>query len=147
MVLGEHALPVRSELAAPDTRNALPFSRVTWLIASATDEVGTSTMTSTPSTSYHCRAMLEPTSGLSERSRGLVRWAGETRRTWGPLGPWGKPWTRMRPAATEPAPPMSEYRLDMSDSTPILTTPPEICACAPDMSSLYSDIGGAGSVA
>src|SRR5216117_1992595 len=27
MVLGEQAFPVRSEVAAPDTRNALPFSR------------------------------------------------------------------------------------------------------------------------
>ena len=29
-----------------------------------TDDVGTSTITSTPSRSYHCRAMFEPTSGL-----------------------------------------------------------------------------------
>src|SRR5436305_11142671 len=64
MVLGEQALPVRSELAAPETRNALFFSRVTWLMASTTDEVGTSTITSTLSTSYHWRAMLAPISGL-----------------------------------------------------------------------------------
>jgi hypothetical protein len=30
------------------------FSRVIWLTASAADEVGTSTITSTPSSSYHC---------------------------------------------------------------------------------------------
>ena len=63
-VLGEQSLPVRSEVAAPVLMKALPFSRVTWLMAKATDEVGTSTMTSTPSVSYHLRAMLEPTSGL-----------------------------------------------------------------------------------
>ncbi len=33
-------------------------------------------------------------------------------------------------ATTEPAPARSVYRLDMSDSTPILTTLSEICACA-----------------
>jgi hypothetical protein len=38
--------------------------RVIWLIASATEEVGTSVITSTPSRSYHCRAMFDPTSGL-----------------------------------------------------------------------------------
>ena len=64
MVLGEHFGPVRSEVAAPDTRNTLFFSRVTSLTASATLDVGTSTITSTPSTSNHCRAILEPTSGL-----------------------------------------------------------------------------------
>jgi len=64
MVLGEQALPVRSAEAAPDTRNALPLSRVIWLTASATPELGTSTITSTLSTSYHWRAMLEPTSAL-----------------------------------------------------------------------------------
>ena len=33
-------------------------------------------------------------------------------------------------ATTEPAPAKSVYRLDMSDSTPILITPSETCACA-----------------
>src|SRR5512134_2955223 len=64
IVFGEHALPVRSELAAPETRNALPLSRVIWLTASATAEFGTSAITSTLSDSYHCRAMLAPTSAL-----------------------------------------------------------------------------------
>ena len=64
MVLGEHALPVRSEVAAPDTRKALPLSRVIWLTASATAEFGTSAMTSTLSVSYHCRAIFDPTSAL-----------------------------------------------------------------------------------
>src|SRR6266481_5553593 len=123
MVFGEHALPVRSEVAAPETRNALPFSRVIWLIASAIEEVGTSTMTSTLSTSYHWRAMLEPTSGL-------LRWSAETSSTFMPFV--GKSAIAMRAATTDPPPPMSEYRLDMSESTPILTTPSEICACAPD---------------
>src|SRR5687768_16990389 len=64
MVFGEHALPVRSELAAEETRKALPLSRVIWLTASATPEFGTSTITSTRSASYHCRAICEPTSAL-----------------------------------------------------------------------------------
>jgi hypothetical protein len=33
-------------------------------------------------------------------------------------------------ATIDPAPARSVYRLDMSDSTPILTTLSEICACA-----------------
>src|SRR6476661_4939058 len=63
-VLGEHALPVRSELPGPDARNTLPLSFVIWFTASATPEFGTSTITSTWSTSYHWRAMFEPTSAL-----------------------------------------------------------------------------------
>ena len=47
MVFGEHFGPVRSEVAGPEPRNTLFFSRVTSLTASATLEVGTSTMTST----------------------------------------------------------------------------------------------------
>src|SRR5512146_1484430 len=39
--------------------------------------------------------------------------------------------TAIRAASTEPAPARSVYRLDMSESTPILITLPEICACAP----------------
>src|SRR6267142_5471327 len=125
MVFGEHALPVRSEVAAPETRNALPFSRVIWLIASAIEEVGTSTMTSTLSTSYHWRAMLEPTSGL-------FRWSAESNSTFMPFFAAPKSSIAMRAATAEPPPPMSEYRLDMSDKTPILTTPSEICAWASD---------------
>src|SRR5690349_843838 len=64
MVLGEHLAPVRSELPGPEPMNALFFSFVTWLTASATPEFGTSTITSTPSASYHLRAIWEPTSGL-----------------------------------------------------------------------------------
>src|ERR671912_531074 len=63
-VFGEHALPVRSDEAAEDTRNAFFLSRVIWLTASATPEFGTSTITSTLSASYHCRAICEPTSAL-----------------------------------------------------------------------------------
>jgi hypothetical protein len=63
--LGEHALPVRSEVAAPDTRTTLFLSLVIALTASATDDTGTSTMTSTFLASNHSRAMLEPMSGLS----------------------------------------------------------------------------------
>src|SRR5712691_2943274 len=121
--VGEHALPVRSEVAAPDTMNALPFSRVIWLIARAIDEVGTSMMRSTLSTSYHWRAMLEPTSGL-------FRWSADKISTFMPFFAAPKSSTAMRAAATDPGPVISEYTLDMSFSTPILTTPSEICACA-----------------
>src|SRR5713226_6096220 len=64
IVLGEHALPVRSDDAAEETMNALPLSRVIWLTASATPELGTSRMRSTFSASYHWRASWEPTSAL-----------------------------------------------------------------------------------
>jgi len=101
MVFGEHALPVRSEVAAPETRNALPFSRVIWLIASAIEEVGTSTMTSTLSTSYHWRAMLEPTSGL-------FRWSAESISTFMPFRAAPKSSTAMRAATVDPDPAISE---------------------------------------
>jgi hypothetical protein len=123
MVLGVHALPVRSEDAAPDTRNALPLSFVIWLTASATPEFGTSTMTSTLSTSYHWRAMLEPTSGL-------FWWSAETISTLKPRFSMPESSTASFAAAIDPEPPISVYRLDMSDSTPILITLSEICACA-----------------
>ena len=100
MVLGEHALPVRSEVAAPETRNALFFSRVTWLMARATDEVGTSTITSTLSTSYHCRAMLEPTSGL-------FWWSAEITSTFMPFFAAPKSSTAMRAATAPPCPEIS----------------------------------------
>ena len=64
MVLGEQASPVSCVVAAPETRNTRSFSLTISLTASATDEVGTSTITSTSSTSIHWRTMLEPTSGL-----------------------------------------------------------------------------------
>src|SRR6185503_13284157 len=63
-VFGVHALPVRSDEAAPDTRNTFPLSFVIWFTANATPEFGTSTITSTLSVSYHWRAIAEPTSGL-----------------------------------------------------------------------------------
>src|SRR6266852_852105 len=131
MVFGEHALPVRSEVAAPDTRNALPFSRVIWLIASAIDDVGTSTMTSTLSTSYHWRAMLEPTSGL-------FRWSAERNSTFIPRFAGPKSSIAMRAATADPDPVMSAYRLDMSVNTPIFTTPSEICACASEAANASS---------
>ena len=55
---------VRSEVAGPTARNTLFLSRMSSLTASATDEVGTSAMASTLSTSNHWRAMLKPISGL-----------------------------------------------------------------------------------
>ena len=97
MVLGEHALPVRSEVAAPDTRNALPLSRVIWFTASATAELGTSTITSTLSASYHWRAMFEPTSAL-------FWWSAKMISTFMPLLAAPKSSTAMRAATTEPWP-------------------------------------------
>ena len=63
-MFGEQAAPVSSVVAAPETRNTRFFSLTTSVTASATEEVGTSTITSTSSTSIHWRTMLEPTSGL-----------------------------------------------------------------------------------
>src|SRR5215831_14089198 len=136
MVFGEQALPVRSELAAPETRKALPFSRVTWLTASATPELGTSRITSTPSTSYHWRAICEPTSAL-------FWWSADTISTLMPFFAAPKSSTAMRAATTAPGPPTAEYRLDMSDSTPILTTPPETCAWAAAVAITAASASGA----
>src|SRR3954466_8603459 len=105
MVFGEQALPVRSDVAAPETRKSLFFSRVTWLTASATDEVGTSTITSTLSTSYHWRAIDEPTSGL-------FWWSAEITSTFMPFFAAPKSSTAMRAATAPPGPEMSAYRLD-----------------------------------
>src|ERR1700704_3508525 len=77
MVLGVQALPVRSEAAAPETRKTLFFSLVMLLTASATEEVGTSTTTSTLSTSYHWRTTFEPMSGLfwwSAKTTSILSW-------------------------------------------------------------------------
>src|ERR671915_227714 len=101
MVFGEQALPVRSEEAAPELRKTLFLSLVIWLIASATDEVGTSVITSTPSLSYHWRAMLEPTSGL-------FWWSAEMTSTLMPLSLALKSSTAMRAAITDPSPERSE---------------------------------------
>src|SRR6478752_4026787 len=62
--VAEQALPVKSDEAAPEIRNTFLRSRATSCTASATLEVGTSTIASTPSLSYHWRAMAPPTSGL-----------------------------------------------------------------------------------
>ena len=63
-VLGLQPLPVISALNAPVGMNTLSFSCATLAMAKATDEVGTSTMASTPSSSNQRRAIAEPTSGL-----------------------------------------------------------------------------------
>src|SRR5215510_896081 len=77
MVLGLQSLPVRLEAAAPDTKNTLFFSLLMVFTASAPEEVGTSTTTSTLSTSNHCRTILEPTSGLfwwSANTTSILSW-------------------------------------------------------------------------
>ena len=122
-MFGLQALPVRSEVAAPELMKALPFSLVSWLMASATDEVGTSKIASTLSWSYQVRAMVEPTSGL-------FWWSAETISTFMPLAAAPKSSTAIFAAASPPGPDTSAYRPDMSFITPILMTPSEICACA-----------------
>jgi hypothetical protein len=54
---GEHALPVRSAVAAVDTRRTRFFSLAISCTASTIAELGTSTMASTPSTSIQRRAI------------------------------------------------------------------------------------------
>ena len=122
-MLGEHAFPVRSDVAAPETRKALPLSRVIWLTASATAEYGVSTITSTLSDSYHWRAMFAPTSAL-------FWWSAKMTSTFIPFAVAPKSSTAIRAATTEPWPVRSAYRLDWSFSTPILMSPSEICASA-----------------
>src|SRR5208337_4245761 len=64
MKLGEHCVVVSAVDAGPTARNILFFSFVTPCTASATDEVGTSRITSTPSRSYHWREIDTARSGL-----------------------------------------------------------------------------------
>src|SRR5690606_41522933 len=63
-VFGEQLLPESSVVPEPTARNALPLSRVTSLTARPADEAGTSTIASTPSASYHLRAMFAARSAL-----------------------------------------------------------------------------------
>ncbi len=63
-MLGEHWLVVSATEAGPTARNTLFFSRTTDCTASATEEVGTSSSTSTPSRSNHWRAIDTARSGL-----------------------------------------------------------------------------------
>jgi len=90
---------VRSEVAGPTNSASFFFSRDTSLTARPTEEVGTSVITSTPSVSYHCRAMLEPISGLFWWSPEIT-WTG-----------WPKTWpassAAICAATTEPLPPIS----------------------------------------
>jgi hypothetical protein len=83
--------------AAPELSITLFFSLVIWLTASATDEVGTSTITSTLSVSNHLRAMLEPMSGL-------FWWSAETISTFMPFFSAPKSSTAILAAITEPSP-------------------------------------------
>src|SRR3979490_3599481 len=64
IVFGEHALPVRSELAVDDARNVMRESRSSELMVRPTAELGTSPTASTPSTSSHLRTIAEPTAPL-----------------------------------------------------------------------------------
>ncbi len=80
-----------------DTISALFFSLAIWFTASTTEEVGTSMMTSTLSTSNHWRAMVEPTSGL-------FWWSATRMSTFMPFFAAPKSSTAMRAATTEPGP-------------------------------------------
>src|ERR1700744_1335835 len=114
MVFGVHCALVKSELPAPESRKTPFFSFTMLLTASATPEFGTSTMTSTLSTSNHCRAILTPTSGL-------LRWSPEITSIFQPLAVRPESSTAIWAASVEPGPPRSAYRPDWSDSAPILT--------------------------
>src|SRR5690606_15839608 len=63
-VVGEHALPVRSDDPAVDARNATSLLRVISCTAIATEEVGTSMIALTFFSSIQLRASVEPMSGL-----------------------------------------------------------------------------------
>src|ERR1044071_3334526 len=117
IVLGEHALPVRSDVPAPDTRNTLFLVLVTSLTASATDEVGTSTMASTPLVSNHSRARLEPMSGL-------FWWSAAITSIVMPATLPPKSSTAIRAASSEPLPARSAYGPDMSVITPMTSLSP-----------------------
>jgi hypothetical protein len=56
--------PVSRVVAGPDIRNGTFLSREISCTASATAELGTSAMASTPSRSIHCRVTEAPTSAL-----------------------------------------------------------------------------------
>src|SRR6186713_14361 len=92
--------------------------------ASATPELGTSTITSTPSESIHLLAICEPTSAL-------FWWSAKITSTVRPLALAPKSSIAIFAAVTEPCPPRSAYRLDWSFRMPIFTTLPEIWAWAP----------------
>src|SRR4051794_37708948 len=64
IVFGEHALPVRSELAVDDARKVMRLLRSSSLTVRPTAELGTSTTASSLSTSSHLRVIAEPTSAL-----------------------------------------------------------------------------------
>ena len=124
MVFGLQALPVRSEVAAPELRKTLLFSRVIWFTASATDEVGTSTMASTLSTSYQVRAMVEPTSGL-------FWWSAADDLDLHALGGGAEVLDRhLRRDHRARAGDVGVQARTCRSCTPILMTPSEICACA-----------------
>ena len=88
-------------MPAPVSMKTRFFSFVTWLMASATEEVTPSMIMATPSRSYHWRARAAPTSGL-------FWWSAETISTASPCPAALKSSTAMRAATTEPSPLMSE---------------------------------------
>ena len=122
IVTGVHWGPVRSPVPAPVLRYSLFFSFAIALTASATDEVGTSRITSTASWSNHWRATLAPTSGL-------FWWSAD--RIWTSKAALLNCLTACCAQTTEPMPVVSRYGPDMSFITPILMTG-RVCARGTD---------------
>ena len=92
--------------------------------ARATEEVVSSMIASTPSRSYHCRAIAEAMSGLFWWS--AVRISIGTLPILPPMSS-----TAMRAASTEPWPPYWAYRPDWSLRTPMRTALPENASAPP----------------
>src|SRR5215831_17086595 len=90
-------------------------------MARVTGDVGTSTITSTFSVSYHRRAIVVPTATL-------FWWSANTTSTFRPLAAAPKSSTAMSAATLDPGPARVAYGPDSSFRTPILTTPSEIWA-------------------
>ena len=63
-VFGEHCDAVSSRDCELDGSSTLLLARAIWLIASATEEFGTSATASTFSWSNQCRTIVAPTSGF-----------------------------------------------------------------------------------
>src|ERR1700709_1248173 len=128
MVLGEHCSLVSRVEPDPVTISILFLDSATLETASATPELMTSVIRSTPPVSYHWRAIPEAMSGL-------FWWSADTSSTLnGGLACSTKSSTAICAGVRAPAPARSENAPAISVSTPILTVPSEIagvCATAP----------------
>ena len=112
------ARPVISDVAVEVGMVTLFFSRVSSATASATDEAARLSVISTPSRSYHWRAMFNATSGR-------FWWSATTVSTLKPR--WPNSCTASRAQATVVGPLMSRKVPDISVKMPILMV---LAACA-----------------